>query len=121
VLDEHGFVHLGGVVLEAPVADPEANGPGTVYIRPHVLTIELDPGARGVFPPQVLPVSAVGAIVKVEPMTSWREPVLVDLVRERFDGRTLTRAKVFLRPLTNSVFVVRSSTRSWPRWLVSAA
>jgi hypothetical protein len=28
---EHGFVHLGGAVLEIPESDPAANRPGTVY------------------------------------------------------------------------------------------
>ncbi len=119
---EHGFVHLGGAVLEIPESDPAANGPGTVYIRPHVLTIETDAGVRGAFPAQVLHVNPAGPIVKVELMTSWGEPARVDVLRERYDRRTLIRgAQVFLRPLTNSIFVVPSAARSWPRSLDGAA
>ncbi len=115
---EKGAVHVGGAVLEVPDMDPEASGPGTVYIRPHVLEIESYPGPVGSFPARVLHVNPAGPIVRIELSTSLGEPVRVDVVRERYDARRLTRgASVYLRPARNSVFVVPGSPRSRPETL----
>jgi sulfate/thiosulfate transport system ATP-binding protein len=112
---EKGAVHLSGVVLEVEGVDPEANGPGTVYIRPHVMEIEKQPGPPGSFPARVLHVNPAGPVVKVDLSTFSGEPVRVDVVRERYDARALTRgASVYLRPAANSVFVVPGSRRSQP-------
>jgi sulfate transport system ATP-binding protein len=112
---EKGAVHLGGAVLEIPDLDPTASGPGTVYIRPHVLEVESHPGPVGSFPARVLHVNPAGPIVRIELSTSSGESVRVDVVRERYDARRLTRgASVYLRPAANSVFVVPQE-RSAPR------
>jgi sulfate transport system ATP-binding protein len=107
---ERGVVHLGGAVLNVPTADPEQTGPGKVYIRPHVLTIETEPGERGSFPARILHVSPAGPLVKVELVTPWGETARVEMARERFDSQELIPGvSVFLRPLGESVFVVPSS------------
>jgi hypothetical protein len=78
-----------------------------VYIRPHVLEIENQPGPVGAFPARVLHINPAGPIVRIELSTFAGEPVRVDVVRERYDARRLTRgASVYLRPAANSVFVV---------------
>jgi sulfate transport system ATP-binding protein len=104
---EKGAVHMGGAVLEVPDMDPNASGPGTAYIRPHVLEIENQPGPVGAFPARVLHINPAGPIVRIELSTFSGEPVRVEVVRERYDARRLTRgSSVYLRPAANSVFVV---------------
>jgi sulfate transport system ATP-binding protein len=104
---DNGRVSVGGVHLNGAASDAGTNGAGTVYIRPHVLSIEAQPSAGDTLPARILRVNATGPVVRVDLVTPWGDTVLVDLSRERFDP-TLHRpgAQVFLRPAPGELLVV---------------
>lgn len=128
---EGGRVYLGDTSLEvdsrlhpdpaalmpqaansAPQDQPQAHVNGNankalLYVRPHLLDIELGPNGSGNhFPATVVRINPAGPVVKVELRALWGDMVQVELGHERFKTlRLLPGAEVFVRPREAKVFV----------------
>jgi ABC-type sulfate/molybdate transport systems ATPase subunit len=78
-----------------------------LYVRPHLLDIELTGNGGGnYFPATVVRINPAGPQVKVELRAQWGDLVQVELGHERFKSLGLTTgAAVFLRPKEAKVFV----------------
>jgi sulfate transport system ATP-binding protein len=128
---EGGHVYIGDTALEVDSrvqsargvvkVPPGASMPGDqgrpaengnrnqalLYVRPHLLDIELGSNGGGnYFPATVVRINPAGPQVKVELRAQWGDLVQVELGHERFRSLGLTPgAKVFLRPKEAKVFV----------------
>jgi sulfate transport system ATP-binding protein len=123
---ENGHVYIGDTALEAESrlnahsvantrSSAQSNGRSTdagiinealLYVRPHLLDIELKPNGGGNFPATVVRINPAGPQVKVELRAESGDLVQVELGHERF--RTLNLAPgaaVYLRPKEARVFV----------------
>jgi sulfate/thiosulfate transport system ATP-binding protein len=128
---EGGRVYLGNTALKVdarPYTDPappelregaaphvkerpvHTNGKGDnalLYVRPHLLDIELGQNGGGdYFPATVVRINPAGPQVKVELRAQWGEPVQVEMSHERFKSLALVAgAEVFVHPREAKVFV----------------
>jgi sulfate transport system ATP-binding protein len=104
---DDGRVFVGSTPLDVELADAPANGVGTVYIRPHIMTIELERSSPHAFPATIVHVTRTGPIAKVECETAWGETARVDVPVDRFDAVAFTRGReIFLRPESSGLLVV---------------
>jgi sulfate/thiosulfate transport system ATP-binding protein len=78
-----------------------------LYVRPHLLDIELGPdGSGNHFPATVVRINPAGPQVKVELRALWGDMVQVEMGHERFKALGLVPgAEVFVRPREAKVFV----------------
>ena len=77
-----------------------------VYVRPHLLDIDLTPNAKGCFAATVKHINAAGPRVKVELTSQWGDPVRVEIDHERLRELALAPdQQVYLSPRENRVFV----------------
>jgi ABC-type sulfate/molybdate transport systems ATPase subunit len=78
-----------------------------LYVRPHLLDIELKANGRGNYlPATVVRINPAGPQVKVELRAKTGDLVQVDLAHERFSSLGLVLgAEVFLHPKEAKVFV----------------
>jgi sulfate/thiosulfate transport system ATP-binding protein len=128
---ENGRVYIGNTALEVNSdvqAEPDLDKPQSpssmlqdgdqsgdsgdknralLYVRPHLLDIELKPHRAGNhFPATVVRINSAGPKVKVELRSQWGDPVQVELEHERFSSLALMRgAEVFLCPREARLFV----------------
>ncbi len=125
---EGGRVYIGDTALEVdsrisgpnPAADAGSRAPAVngradkadanqalLYVRPHLLDIELTPNGGGShFPATVVRINPAGPQVKVELRAQWGDLVQVELGHERFRSLGLTPgAEVFVRPRDARAFV----------------
>jgi sulfate transport system ATP-binding protein len=126
---ENGRVYIGDTTLEVdsrisghnPIAPdggsvaPALNGHADkadwnralLYVRPHLLDIDLTPNGGGShFPATVVRINPAGPQVKVELRAQWGDLVQVELGHERFRSLGLTPgAEVFVRPREARAFV----------------
>jgi ABC-type sulfate/molybdate transport systems ATPase subunit len=79
---DDGRVFVGSTPLDVELADAPANGVGTVYIRPHILTIELERSSPHAFPATIVHVTRTGPIAK----SGMRHGVGRDGTRRRRGG-----------------------------------
>jgi sulfate/thiosulfate transport system ATP-binding protein len=110
----HGRIHDGYVyVRETPIGLHNgkgvagANGDSAiVYVRPHMLDIQLSPNGKGSFPATVRHINAAGPRVKVDLTSQWGDPVRVEIDHEQLRMLELKPdEQVYLRPRENKVFI----------------
>jgi sulfate transport system ATP-binding protein len=116
----HGRIEDGRVyVRDAPLlvatlsAENGAIAPAdaaVIHIRPHGLDVRLNASAESGLPATLRRLNAAGPRVKLELVTDWGDPILVELDHERFRALgLLPEARVFLSPRDNEVFVYRAA------------
>jgi sulfate/thiosulfate transport system ATP-binding protein len=102
---EEGKVYLGDVPIDLPYEAAEDAKTALVFIRPHLLEIELQPNGDDHFRARVEHVNAAGSVVKVDLITDWGEPVHVELPHERYRTLGLKRDdRVFVIPKERKIF-----------------
>jgi sulfate/thiosulfate transport system ATP-binding protein len=108
---ENGHVFIRGTSFPINGNDntnlANANGKDAmVYVRPHLLDINLRPDVKSSFAATVRHINTAGPKVKVELTTQWGDPVQVELGHDRFrELKFEPNAEVFLSPRENHVFV----------------
>jgi sulfate/thiosulfate transport system ATP-binding protein len=100
----------GGALAPMNQRQPHANGSAgnaLLYVRPHLLDIELGPNGGGDhFPATIVRINPAGPQVKVELRAQWGELVQVEMSHDRFNSLgLLPGAEVFLHPREAKVFV----------------
>ena len=110
----HGRVEGGRVYLHGtPIALKAENGArhhrsaeqAVIYIRPDGLDIEVKSGILGL-PAKVQRINTAGPRVKVELVSDWGDPILVEMGHERLHSLGLSpEARVYLRPRNEQVFI----------------
>jgi sulfate transport system ATP-binding protein len=84
-------LHIGGMVMELPESVHRDAETTTVYVRPHLLDIEPQPNHRNHFRARIKHINPAGPQVKVELITTWGDPVHVEISQERFRTLKLKR------------------------------
>ncbi|MBF6560012.1 MAG: sulfate ABC transporter ATP-binding protein [Candidatus Binataceae bacterium] len=107
---EDGQVYIRGTSLPANGGQPDlahANGKDAmVYVRPHLLDMNLRPIVKGAFAATVRHINAAGPKVKVELTSQWGDPVQVEIDHDRLRELQLEPGvEVYLSPRENRVFV----------------
>jgi len=107
---EDGQVYIRGTSLPVNGGPPDlahANGKDAmVYVRPHLLDMNLRPIVKGAFAAIVRHINAAGPKVKVELISQWGDPVQVEIDHDRLRELKLEPGvEVFLSPRENRVFV----------------
>ena len=107
---ENGQVFLHGTPLLLKAGDgARHNGSAeqaVIYIRPHALDIEIKSNGHSGLPAKVQRINTAGPRVKVELVSDWGGPILVEMGHERLQLLGLvTDSRVFLRPRNEEVFV----------------
>jgi sulfate transport system ATP-binding protein len=110
----HGRIKDGQVYLHGtPLVRQASNGAShngsaeqaVIYIRPHALEVEVSNGHSGL-PAKVRRINTAGPRVKVELVSDWGDPILVEMGHERLQLLGLaTDTRVYLRPRNEEVFV----------------
>jgi sulfate transport system ATP-binding protein len=104
-----GKVYIRGTQIAVNPGHDLAGADGqsaVVYVRPHLLDIQLTPNGGSSFPATVSHINSAGPTVKVELTSQWGDRVHVEIDHERFRALRLEReAQVYLNPRENSVFV----------------
>ena len=107
----HSRVDEGKAFIgDMPIQLPEDSVPGAksalVYVRPHLLEIELQRNGGDNFHARVTHINAAGPLVKVELVTDWGAPVHVEISHGRYASLGLKREdEVFVRPKERRVFI----------------
>src|SRR5262245_5210866 len=102
---EEGKVYLGEMPIDLPADAAEDAQSALVFIRPHLLEIELQPNGDDHFRAKVEHINAAGPVVKVDLVTDWSDPVHVELAHERYRMLGLKRDdEVFVIPRERKVF-----------------
>jgi sulfate transport system ATP-binding protein len=102
---EEGKVYLGNIPINLPSEAAEDAKTARVFIRPHLLEIELQPNGEDHFCAKVQHINAAGPVVKVDLITDWGQPVHVELPHDRYRKLGLKRDdKVFVIPKERKVF-----------------
>jgi len=106
---ENGRVFLGNTSLElssANVVNANGSGKAAVYVRPHLLEIDIVPRGEHSFPATISSVNPAGPQVRIELIAEWGDSVNVDVDHQRFSELGLKPGnKVFLHPKENRVFI----------------
>jgi sulfate/thiosulfate transport system ATP-binding protein len=106
---EEGKVYLGDIPIDLPSEAAEDAKTALVFVRPHLLEIELQPNGSDHFRAKVEHINAAGPVVRVELITDWGDPVHVELSHERYRELGLQRdAEVFVIPKERKVFTDHS-------------
>jgi len=109
----HGRVSNGQLyVREMPIAVngqdlAGANGKSAmVYVRPHLLDLNLKPNGKASIPATITHIHAAGPKVKIELSSQWGDHLQVELDHDRFRALALEAgAQVYLSPRENEVFI----------------
>ena len=102
---EEGKVYLGEMPIDLPSDAAEDAQTALVFIRPHLMEIELQPNGDDHFRAKVEHINAAGPVVKVDLVTDWGDPVHVELPHERYRTLQLKRDdEVFVIPRERKVF-----------------
>ena len=76
-----------------------------VFVRPHLLDIDLQPSGEQCFRAKVTHINPAGPVVKVELMSEWNDPVQVNMTQERYAELRLERGtEVYVIPREMKVF-----------------
>jgi sulfate transport system ATP-binding protein len=103
---EEGKVYLGELPIDLPAESAQDAKSALVFVRPHLLEIELQPNASDHFRAKVTHVNAAGPIVKVNLVTDWGDPVHVELSHERYRALGVKRDdRVSVMPKERKVFI----------------
>jgi len=106
---EEGKVYLGDIPIDLPSEAAEDAKTALVFVRPHLLEIELQPNGNDHFRAKVEHIHAAGPVVRVDLITDWGDPVHVELSHERNRALGLKRdAEVFVIPKERKVFTDHS-------------
>ncbi|MGH7452242.1 MAG: sulfate/molybdate ABC transporter ATP-binding protein [bacterium] len=98
-------LHIGGMIMELPEPVHRDAQTATVYVRPHLLDIEPQPNHRNHFRARIKHINPAGPQVKVELITTWGDPVHVEISQERFRALQLKReVEVFVSLKEMKVF-----------------
>jgi sulfate transport system ATP-binding protein len=100
---EEGRVYLRGTPIMLATTANSGGGSSVeqavVYIRPHVLDVHLRPNGEGRFPAVVRRINAAGPHAKLELVSDWGDPIMVEMDHERLRTLGLSRdSRVFLSP-----------------------
>ena len=108
---EGGKVYVGGIAMELPQDDRADAKTAIVYVRPHLLEINIDqPDGSTHFRARVEHINSAGPVVKVQLVSEWGDPVQVEISQERYRELRLTKdAEVFITPKEKQVFIDRYS------------
>ncbi len=108
---EGGKVYVGGIAMELPQDDRADAKTAIVYVRPHLLEINIDqPDGSAHFRARVEHINSAGPVVKVQLVSEWGDPVQVEISQERYRELRLTKdAEVFITPKEKQVFIDRYS------------
>ncbi|HEV8343553.1 MAG TPA: sulfate ABC transporter ATP-binding protein [Candidatus Binatia bacterium] len=102
---EEGKVYLGDMPIDLPSEAANDAKTALVFVRPHLLEIELQPNGADYFPAKVEHINAAGPVVKVDLVTEWGDPVHVELPHDRYRVLGLKRDdRVFVIPKERKVF-----------------
>lgn len=105
---ENGQVYLHGtpLLLKATTRPNGSAEQAVIYIRPHALDIEIKSNGHSGLPARVQRINTAGPHVKVELVSDWGDPILVEMGHERLQLLGLaTDTRVYLRPRNEEVFV----------------
>ena len=103
---EEGKVYLGDLPIDLPAESAPDAKSALVFVRPHLLEIELQPSASDHFRAKVTHINAAGPIVKVNLVTDWGDPVHVELSHERYRALGVKRDdRVSVIPKERKVFI----------------
>ncbi|HWX77783.1 MAG TPA: sulfate ABC transporter ATP-binding protein [Candidatus Acidoferrales bacterium] len=103
---EEGKVYLGELPIDLPAESAPDAKSALVFVRPHLLEIELQPNASDHFRAKVTHINAAGPIVKVNLVTDWGDPVHVELSHERYRALGVKRDdRVSVIPKERKVFI----------------
>jgi sulfate/thiosulfate transport system ATP-binding protein len=107
---EDGRVYVRGTpfaIHDVEAAPANGNGGSAmVYVRPHLLDIDLTANGKGCFAATVKHINAAGPRVKVELTSQWGDRVRVEIDHERLRELALAPdQQVYLSPRENRVFV----------------
>jgi len=103
---KEGKVYLGDMPLGLPAESGVDAKSALVFVRPHLLEVELQPNGKQNFRARVKHINLAGSLVKVELESEWGDPVHVELSHGRY--QTLGFRKddlVFVRPRERKIFV----------------
>lgn len=101
-----GNVNLfhGRMDEETPAIHDTAVGE-LVYVRPHLLEIHRQPNGSSHFRATIKHINSAGPLVKVEALSEWGAPVLVEMSQEKFRDLQLSKDEtVFIVPKEVKVF-----------------
>lgn len=80
--------------------------PALVFVRPHLLEIELQPSGEPHFRARVRHINLAGALVRVELESEWGDPVHVEFSHSRYQALGFKKDdRVFLRPRERKIFI----------------
>ena len=103
---EEGKVYLGELPIDLPAESAPDAKSALVFVRPHLLEIELQPNTSDHFLAKVTHINAAGPIVKVNLVTDWGDPVHVELSHERYRALGVKRDdRVSVMPKERKVFI----------------
>ena len=99
----HGRVENGQPHLR-PGAEGEEHA--LVFVRPHLLDIQHEPGGEHSFKARVTHINPAGPVVKVELLSEWGQPVQVNLTQERYRELRLEKdSNVYVIPRELKAFI----------------
>src|SRR4029077_3688050 len=101
-----GNVNLfhGRIDEEIPAIHNSATG-NLVYVRPHLLEIQRHPNGGSNFRAVIKHINSAGPLVKIQALSEWGAPVLVELSQERFrELQLLKEETVFIIPKERKIF-----------------
>jgi sulfate/thiosulfate transport system ATP-binding protein len=103
---EEGLAYIGHVPIEVPSMKGASAQSASVYVRPHALEIRATRDHARQFRARVLHINPAGPTVKLDLLTEWGAPILVEMPQERFRALGLQNtADVFVNPVASEVFV----------------
>jgi sulfate transport system ATP-binding protein len=103
---EEGKVFFGNTPIDLPHEASEQAKSALIFVRPHLLEIDHQPNGADHFRARVEHINGAGALVRVDLITEWGDPVNVEITHERFRALDLRKDdKVYLRPKERRVFV----------------
>jgi sulfate transport system ATP-binding protein len=108
---EDGKVYLGDMPIDLPAEAAQDAETALVFVRPHLLEIELQPNGGSHFRAKVEHINAAGSVVRVDLVTDWGDPVHVELGHDRYRMLGLKRNdRVFVIPKERRVFTEQRSS-----------
>jgi len=94
-----GKFHVGSLVLDFPQETKKDFETATIYVRPHLLDIDHEPGGPSSFRARVIHINPAGSIVRVELLSEWEDIVHVELTQDRYRSLSLAKGnEVFVFP-----------------------
>ncbi|HEX9452796.1 MAG TPA: sulfate ABC transporter ATP-binding protein [Candidatus Binatia bacterium] len=103
---KEGKVYLGDVPIGVPSGSREDANSARVFVRPHLLEVDLQPAGEQHFRARVKHVNLAGSLVKVDLESEWGDPVHVELSHGRYQALGFKKDdQVFVRPRERKIFV----------------